>query len=78
MKGVRARLGLIQSKLAEMTWLEGLYMHGAELLEQPLLKRLGFIVLYRGLTQAPKRRASDPALDTGRVASGTTRFARKS
>lgn len=62
MKEIRARLGLIQSKLEEMAWLEGLYMHGAELLEQPLLKRLGFIVLYRGLTQAPKRRAAQDQL----------------
>jgi hypothetical protein len=33
----------------EMTWIDGLYLYGAELVEQPYLTHLKFIVLFHGL-----------------------------
>lgn len=50
LKEVRARLGLIQAQLAELPWLQGLYLYGSNVVEDPAaLRRASFIVTQSGL-----------------------------
>lgn len=64
LKEVRARLGLIGPQIAELDWLEGLYLYGAALLEMPRLERVDFIVVYRGRRGAKRLKAAESELRT--------------
>ena len=56
LKEVRARIGLIRPKLLEMTWIDGLYLYGAEVVDQTYLTQLRFIVLFHGLRLSSAQR----------------------
>lgn len=58
LKEVRARLGLIAPQLTELSWLDGIYIYGSELLKEPRLKRINFIIVYRGLRSASRLEAA--------------------
>jgi hypothetical protein len=62
MKEVRARLGLIRQKLLEMTWIEGIYLYGAELVDQQYLTQLKLIVFYTGLRTPAAQRSAQQEL----------------
>ena len=62
LKAVRARLGLIAPQLTELSWLDGIYIYGAELLKEPRLKRINFIIVYRGLRSASRLEAAEAEL----------------
>lgn len=64
LKEVRARLGLIGPQIADLDWLEGLYLYGRALLEVPRLERVGFIVVYRGRRGAKRLKAAESELRT--------------
>jgi hypothetical protein len=62
LKEVRARLGLIAPQLTELSWLDGIYIYGSELLKEPRLKRINFIIVYRGLRSASRLEAAEAEL----------------
>ncbi len=64
LKEVRARLGLIGPQIADLDWLEGLYMYGRALMEAPRLERVDFIVVYRGRHGAKWIKAAQVELRT--------------
>jgi len=64
LKELRARLGLIGPQIADLDWLEGLYMYGRALMEAPRLERVDFIVVYRGRHGAKWIKAAQVELRT--------------
>ena len=64
LKEVRARLGLIGPQIADLDWLEGLYLYGPALLEVPRLERVDFIVVHRGRRGANRLKAAERELRT--------------
>ena len=62
LKEVRARLGLIAPQLTELSWLDGIYIYGEELLKEPRLQRINFIIVYRGLRSASRLGAAEAEL----------------
>ena len=62
LKEVRARLGLIAPQLTELSWLDAIYIYGSELLKEPRLKRINFIIVYRGLRSASRLGAAEAEL----------------
>jgi hypothetical protein len=64
LKEVRARLGLIGPQIADLDWLEGLYLYGPALLEMPRLEHVDFIVVYRGRRGAKRLKAAESELRT--------------
>lgn len=64
LKEVRARLGLIGPQIAELDWLEGLYLYGPALLETPRLEHVDFIVVYRRRHGAKRLKAAESELRT--------------
>ena len=62
LKEVRARLGLIAPQLTELSWLDGIYIYGEELLKEPRLQRINFIIVYRGLRSASRLDAAEAEL----------------
>ena len=62
LKEVRARLGLIAPQLTELSWLDAIYIYGSELLKEPRLKRINFIIVYRGLRSASRLEAAEVEL----------------
>jgi hypothetical protein len=61
-KEVRARLGLIRQKLLEMTWIDGIYIYGPELVDQQYLTQLKFIVFFHGLRSTAAQRSAQQEL----------------
>ncbi|MFQ5744065.1 MAG: hypothetical protein ACE5HV_10805 [Acidobacteriota bacterium] len=55
-------MGLIGPQLSEFSWLEGVYLHGASLIERPRLLHLNFIIVYRGLSRPAQRKAAHAQL----------------
>ena len=62
LKEVRARLGLIAPQLTELSWLDGIYIYGEELLKEPRLQRINFIIVYRSLRSASRLGAAEAEL----------------
>ena len=62
LKEIRARLGLIVPQFAALSSLDGIYLYGAELLEEPRLEHVNFIVVYRSLRSAVRLKAAEAEL----------------